>query len=95
MTHRDSTMMSDTYNRIHVHESDKYEGMFVVHVYGLEQKYHTLYISTLEDGGIDETDYTQKIIPFVKNGTRVHIDGKYRGMWIHTTAPNYKSIQIE
>ena len=95
MTHRDSTMMSDTYNRIHVHESDKYDGMFVVHVYGLEQKYHTLYISTLEDGGIDETDYTQKIIPFVKNGTRVHIDGKYRGMWIHTTAPNYKSIQIK
>ena len=65
------------------------------HVYGLTEKYHTLYISKLEDGGIDETDYTQKIIPFVKNGTRIHIDGKYRGMWIHTTAPNYKSIQIK
>ena len=95
MTHRDSTMMSDTFNRIHVHESDKYEGMFVVHVYGLTEKYHTLYISKLEDGGIDETDQTVKIIPFVKNGTRIHIDGKYRGLWIHSTSPNYTSIQIK
>jgi hypothetical protein len=95
MTHRDSTMMPDTFNRIHVHESDKYEGMFVIHVYGLTEKYHTLYISKLEDGGIDETDQTVKIIPFVKNGTRIHIDGKYRGLWIHSTSPNYTSIQIK
>jgi hypothetical protein len=88
-------MMPDTFNRIHVHESDKYEGMFVIHVYGLTEKYHTLYISKLEDGGIDETDQTVKIIPFVKNGTRIHIDGKYRGLWIHSTSPNYTSIQIK
>lgn len=95
ITHKDSSMMSDTFNRIHIHPSDTYEDMYVVHVYGLNDKYHTLYISTLEDGLIHEYEYTQKIIPFVRCGTRIHIDKKYKGMWLHTTASNYTPIIIQ
>jgi hypothetical protein len=64
--------------------------MFVVNVTGPVDKYFTLYISTVEDGVIDNVNTTLKIIPFMTTNTQILLDSTYQNMWIHSTYPNTK-----
>ena len=103
MTHRDASMVNDSIYQIHVHPSNDEDGMpnvdtsgmFVIYLSGVDATYQTLYISTSENAVISNTTHTQKIIPFVKPGTRIYIDQKYRGMWIHSTDDRYEPIVIK
>ena len=91
-THADSSWINRSFNQLRV----KRDGdMYRILIKGIYDKYQTLYISKTETGEIDDTPNTLKIIPFIKNGTIIHIDQKYHGMWIHSTNKTYKPIIIK
>ena len=69
-------------------------GMYAVNVTGISDNYFTLYISNTEDGAIDDTHNTVKIIPFMSTSTYILLDDSYHGLWLHSTYPNTDPIHI-
>ena len=69
-------------------------GMYVVHVTGPVEKYFSLYVSTDEDGVIDDVNKTKKIIPFMSSSVYILLDNSYAGMWLHSTYPNTNPVHI-
>lgn len=105
MTHRmDSNLTNDQAGlNIHVKEIEEEHwhgldidtsGMYLVHVTGPTDKYFSLYVSTAEDGAIDDIQNTKKIIPFMSTGVYILLDPTYHGMWLHSTHPNTPPIHI-
>ena len=70
------------------------ENWMVVYITGNTTKYFTLYISNTEDGAIDNTNDTLKIIPFVKSGMYVLVNKSYAGKYLHATYHNANVITL-
>ena len=93
----------DQYLKLHIRESNSNynnilkcdtSNMYVLYTSGTTSKYFTLYISKKSDGEIDDVENTVKIIPFIKTGVYVLISKSFKGMWLHSTFPNTKTIHI-
>jgi hypothetical protein len=104
MSHSDGSMRRNNDYNIYVRASDDERdgmpnidtsNMFVIYTTGSSAKYQSLYISTSETALISDTSCTLKIIPFVKNGTKIYIDQKYEGMWVHSTDSKYQPKKIQ
>lgn len=103
-THRNNSRINDeTALKLHIKQlTDNHwsnldvdtNGMFLIHATGSIDKYFSLYISKKQDGVIDDTRNTVKIIPFIMAGVYVLIDKKYKGMWLHSTYGKTTPIHI-
>ena len=61
------------------------EDWICIYATGNMNRYFTMYVSKTENGVIDDTTNTLKIIPFVRMGMYVLISNTYRGKWLHMT----------
>lgn len=104
MTHKiDLNSMNNQYLKLHIRNSNSnYDhvlncdtsNMYVLYASGTTSKYFTLYISKKSDGKIDDVENTVKIIPFIRTGVYVLMEKSFKGMWLHSTFPNTKTIHI-
>jgi hypothetical protein len=65
----------------------------VISTQGVYDGFFSLYVSETHNGEIWHPS-TVKIIPFIRSGVYVLLSNRYRNMWLHSTAPNCKSIQL-
>lgn len=70
------------------------ENWICLYITGNMGRYFSLYISTAEDGKIDEVTKTLKIIPFVKAGMYILIPKSFAGKYLHATYDNSNVIQL-
>lgn len=68
---------------------------YLVYTSGINTFAFTMYISDLENGEIDDTEHTLKIIPMIQSGVTVKLDASYQGNWLHSTIKNTRPIQIQ
>lgn len=66
---------------------DETEDCYRITVAGQYDGFFTIYISSAEDGGIDDTSNTIQIIPIVNCGIEITLSGieKYKKKYVHTT----------
>jgi hypothetical protein len=62
---------------------------------GICDKFFTVYLSTTSTASINNASTTKKIIPMIRVGTILSVDESYRGLWVHTTLPDKKPIQLK
>ncbi len=67
---------------------------FEIFITGMSQRIVTLYISELEDGSIDDTTNTLKIMPMIHPHTHIIIDKSFAGKWLHVLGVPAEPIQI-
>ena len=67
---------------------------FEIFITGMSQRIVTLYISESEDGSIDDTTNTLKIMPMIHPHTHIIIDKSFAGKWLHVLGVPAEPIQI-
>lgn len=92
ITHRTGLKLMDEKSQfLHVMKTD--EG-FEIYTTGVVDHCFTLYISTMQDGNIDNKSFTIKIMPMLRSGIHVILDESYQDMWLHSTVPNTTPVKI-
>ena len=102
ITHRDGIeLKNNKYLRLHIKSIDEFDNIpstlnakYVVYASGNVNDYFTIYISDKQNGKIDESSHTLKIIPFIKTGVYVVLDDSFTNKWLHTTFDD-SSIKIK
>ena len=67
---------------------------YLIYTSGINTYTFTLYISDLENGEIDDTTHTTKVIPMIHSGVVIKLDNTYQGQWLHSTIKNSTPIQL-